>query len=418
MDNICFLYNNNKKFNIYIYASCGSIYENSKNSGISHVLEHMVLKHTKEYSENKLLDELTIIGGEYNAVTERDVTYYYCWSHIDNYKKVLDIMSSVSLNPVFKQNEFDIEKNVVIQEISSDIEQRIINNLSVYTILDKTNAYSYPIEGNVKTINNISIKDLTNYYNKNYKDVLIVVNCDKRYETEVKEYTYKLFGKSKKINFDKLSNVYNLNASKLASKIIVISEDSGSFTTFINFISFPQSMLRENTIINFIRYCLVSCGLKSILLYELRSKRGLVYSVSSINDIYRYIGILRFNITITNKNIMRILGVVFDVINKLKTHGLTPELFNYYKKSYLNHKKYDFTSDSYKTYWYGKNKFYGIEANYQDVIDIIKSITNQDIIDISNKVFNFKQIGILTNGNYGKGITIKNNIQNLLNSYI
>lgn len=413
MDNIQFIYNKNNRFNIYVYASCGSIFENNKNSGISHVLEHMLLKHTKQYNENKLLKELTKVGADYNAVTEKDLTYYYCWSHMNNYKKVLDIISSVALNPIFHKNEFELEKLVVLQEINGDNSDKLLNKFSLLTILGKDNAYIKPIDGNINSINKLTIKDLKLYFTKHYKNLLIVINCDEKYSSKVKDYVYKKFGLPQKINFDRLSNVFKLNVLDFTKQIIVLKDDVSASKTYINFISFPQSMLKENTIVNFIRYILISSGLKSILLTELRSKRGLVYSIQSMNDIYRYIGLLRFRITTTTKNILRIFSIFFNIINKIKKKGILS--LDYYKKSYLNHKRFDFTGDGYKTHWYGRNLFYGNTVLHTDLYKIINSITQEDIIQITNIVFNYDKIGILVNGNYN--INVENDIKDLIDSY-
>ena len=55
----------------------GSIYEKDKIRGISHLLEHMLMKRTKHYTNKTLSSEITKIGGISNAGTSKDVTYYY-----------------------------------------------------------------------------------------------------------------------------------------------------------------------------------------------------------------------------------------------------------------------------------------------------------------------------------------------------
>ena len=49
-----YIINNNKIFSscsIYIYVRVGSIHEDNNNSGISHLLEHMLFKGTKKYKD-------------------------------------------------------------------------------------------------------------------------------------------------------------------------------------------------------------------------------------------------------------------------------------------------------------------------------------------------------------------------------
>ena len=59
--------NTTNMFNIFIYVPAGSIYEKKGIFGISHLLEHMLMKRTKQFSSVELPKELTYIGGISNA---------------------------------------------------------------------------------------------------------------------------------------------------------------------------------------------------------------------------------------------------------------------------------------------------------------------------------------------------------------
>lgn len=417
MNNINFIYNKNNKFFIYIYVPCGGIFENEKNAGISHVLEHMVFKHSKDYSEKLMFSELTSIGSQYNASTDKDATIYHCISHIDNYKKVVDIMGSLITSPVFDKKEFEIEKKIIIEEINNNVELRMFNNLSLSTILDPDNAYNNLVEGSDETIKKMTIDDLKLYFRKYYKDFSIIINCDEKHKDDVKSYVYKIMGSPKQINFEHISNVLRLNVNKSNNGIYILDNKQKQYITYINFIGYPHMMLRENMILNFIKYFLVSCGLNSILMHELRNKRGLVYGVNISNEIYRYVGIFRLNLNSTNKNIKLILKVIFDVLNKLSKKGLSPELFKYYKKSYLNHMKLGFTNDKAKTEWYGKNIFYGKNISFDEFTNMINEINNEDIKTIGKQVFDLQKSGIFLLGSYKNTNILKKTIEDTIKDY-
>lgn len=417
VNRINFIYNKKKVFHIFAYALAGSIYEDDKYRGISHLLEHMVLKHTKKYTEKELLSQITTLGGSYNAVTDRDVTFYYILTHMDNFKKSVDIVHSVMNEPIFQKYEFDLERKVVFEEISRRLDNDgNLYNLSYLSILGINNIYAQPVEGNRKTLNNVTVDDLTNYFKERYKNIMIFVNCDIHSKDEVEKYLFHKFGNNKPLqNFNEIPIIYK--GLDFASRIIVVPKKYGQYTTHIMFPSFPRSMIKENIILNFIKYCLSSSGLYSILMFQLRAKRGLIYSISSINETYRYLGLLRIVIQTSDKDTCHILSIVLNILQKLKNNGLSDKLIKYYKIGYLNEQKYAFTSDEFNTIFHSEGLFYGCDISMDDYLQSIKSISADDIKEIASKILDFNKIGIFTYGNYKQANSIEKSIKDMVDSY-
>jgi predicted Zn-dependent peptidase len=416
VNKINFIYNKNDNFHIFIYVAAGSIYESDKNRGISHLLEHMVLKHTKKYNEIQLLKNITTLGGTYNAVTDKDTTFYYIMTNNDNYKEASDILYSVLSEPLFLQHELDIEKKIVLEEIVRRYDNGSqLNDLAYLTILAKDNKYAYPIEGYIKILNSITIADLTDYYKKHYADYLVNVNCDIKNKNVVEKYILHKFGPNKIINFKNIGMLYgSLSFNNL---VFVIKRNYKQYTTNLIFPSFPRSMIKENIILTFMQYFLSSSGLYSILMYQLRSKRGLIYNISSMNETYRYLGIFRFVISTSDKNTYQIINIVLDILYKLSLNGLIKKVLDYYKKGFLNNQKYAFTNTEFVTALKGESLFYDSDIKYDDYIKTIKEITNDDIKEISRKIFDFSKMGILTYGNYHNIKSTNSKIIDLVSTY-
>ncbi len=417
VNKINFIYNKKKVFHIFAYAPAGSIYEDDNYRGISHLLEHMVLKHTKKYTEKELLTQITTLGGSYNAVTDRDVTFYYILTHMDNFKKSIDIVHSVTTEPIFKKYELDLERKVVFEEINRRLDNDgNLYNLSYLSILGLDNVYAQPVEGSKKTLTNVTVNELSNYFKERYKNVMIFINCDISMKHEVEKYVFSKFGANDTLqNYNEIPVIYK--GMDFASRIIIVPKKYGQFTTHIMFPSFPRSMIKENIILNFIKYCLSSSGLYSILMFQLRAKRGLIYNISSINETYRYIGILRIVIQTSDKDTSHILSLIFDILQKLKKNGLSDKLIKYYKIGYLNEQKYAFTNDEFNTIFHSENLFYGSDMSVKDYLQAIKSITSDDIKSITSKILDFNKIGIFSYGNYKNGGVVEKNIKEIIDSY-
>ena len=60
-----------------LWIDAGSRFENDKNNGVAHFLEHMAFKGTKKRSQTELELEVENMGAHLNAYTSREQTVYY-----------------------------------------------------------------------------------------------------------------------------------------------------------------------------------------------------------------------------------------------------------------------------------------------------------------------------------------------------
>src|SRR3989338_3644676 len=99
-------------------VEAGSKYETKEQNGISHFLEHMCFKGTKNRPKPiDIVRELDSIGAQYNAFTSQEFTGYYAKSNPKHVSIILDVVSDLYLNPVFPAQEIEKEKGVIIDEI-------------------------------------------------------------------------------------------------------------------------------------------------------------------------------------------------------------------------------------------------------------------------------------------------------------
>lgn len=86
-------------------------------AGVSHFLEHMLFKGNERFTAddiNRTFDEL---GAEYNAYTSEERTVYYGAVPADRALSLLDLLTEL-LEPSLRQEDFDMEKKVILEEIA------------------------------------------------------------------------------------------------------------------------------------------------------------------------------------------------------------------------------------------------------------------------------------------------------------
>ncbi|MEP5631784.1 MAG: pitrilysin family protein [Tateyamaria sp.] len=107
---------------IGIWVGAGARHEASEQNGIAHFLEHMAFKGTKKRSALQIAETIEDVGGYINAYTSREVTAYYVRVLENDVPLALDVLSDILLNPVFDENEIEIERGVILQEIGQALD--------------------------------------------------------------------------------------------------------------------------------------------------------------------------------------------------------------------------------------------------------------------------------------------------------
>ncbi len=99
------------------FVKTGSRDETEEVSGVSHFLEHMMFKGTERRSPADINREFDELGANYNAYTSDERTVYYGAVLPERAPKLLDLLSDM-MRPALRQEDFDLEKNVILEEIA------------------------------------------------------------------------------------------------------------------------------------------------------------------------------------------------------------------------------------------------------------------------------------------------------------
>jgi len=98
------------------FVRTGSRDETSEISGVTHFLEHMVFKGTPQRTALDVNRDFDRIGAHYNAFTSEENTVFYAAILPEYLPQAVDILADI-LRPSLRVEDFDIEKNVIIEEI-------------------------------------------------------------------------------------------------------------------------------------------------------------------------------------------------------------------------------------------------------------------------------------------------------------
>ncbi|MCS7163908.1 MAG: insulinase family protein [Thermodesulfovibrio sp.] len=153
-----------------VWYKVGSIDEPEGKSGISHLLEHLMFRGSKNYPGNVFSKIIQSQGGIDNAFTTKDYTVYFQKLSPSKIQTSIDLESDRMANLLFNPEDFELEKKIVLEErrqrYEDDPENLIVEE--VIGIAFKQHPYRRPIIGWSEDIQNITLEDIKNYYHEYY----------------------------------------------------------------------------------------------------------------------------------------------------------------------------------------------------------------------------------------------------------
>ncbi|CAB3406029.1 unnamed protein product [Caenorhabditis bovis] len=161
---------------IGVWIDAGSRYENKKNNGTAHFLEHMAFKGTPTRTRSSLELEVENLGSHLNAYTSREQTVYYAKCFSENLDNSVNILSDILLNSNLNKKDIEAERGVILREMQ-EVEQNLME--VVFDLLHmgafEGNPLCMTILGPEENINTINRNDLKNYIETHYRSGRMVL---------------------------------------------------------------------------------------------------------------------------------------------------------------------------------------------------------------------------------------------------
>ncbi len=156
------------QFNIIVEG--GLLLENPEKVGVSNLLATMLTKGTKNKTPQELEAAIEQLGANINVFAQQENITITGNTLAKNYDATIDLLEEILLEPRWD----DIEFNLAVQQVTSQIQQQEANPNSVaqnaYNLLiyGENNIKSKNSLGSISSVSSISIEDLKDYYAKNW----------------------------------------------------------------------------------------------------------------------------------------------------------------------------------------------------------------------------------------------------------
>jgi predicted Zn-dependent peptidase len=349
-----------------IIINSGSRDEAENQMGLAHFIEHLIFKRTAKRNTNQILNRLESVGADLNAYTTKEYTCIHA-SFLNPYlDRTLDLFNDIVFHSVFPEDEMEKEKGVILDEITSYLDQPEAINDDFEDQLFEGHPFGRNILGTPATVTALKRKDILKFIENNYKTDEIVVAV-------IGNYTLNKFVKIGSKHFEMvLPNLSTKNRKAplpgQAQNIVVnkqISQAHVMMGTQAYSLHHPYKagLLLLNNMLG-------GTGMSSILNLQIRENHGIAYTIESNYSPLSDTGIFALYFGTDQEKLDKAFSLISKEFKKIKDNPLTEIQL---------HK--------------AKNKFIGQIALGEEnriglIISMAKSLIDYNKIDDLETVFN------------------------------
>lgn len=153
-----------------IWVGTGSMHEDRHlGAGLSHFLEHMVFKGTRDFDGGQLADVVQAAGGHWNAYTSFDRTVYYIDGPAGSLPVFLQVLAGLVFFPLLPSSEFANEQEVIRREIDMGLDDpdHAMNRMLLATAF-AADPRRHPVIGHRHLFDSLRHEDLVDYHRRRY----------------------------------------------------------------------------------------------------------------------------------------------------------------------------------------------------------------------------------------------------------
>src|SRR5216110_2453828 len=155
---------------VQAWCATGSIDEDQHlGAGLSHILEHMLFKGTKNRSTNVIAQKIQDVGGYINAYTSFDRTVFWIDVPKDVVATALDVLADAMMNSTLPPEEYQKEQEVIRREFAMGMDDPDrMAGLLLFATAYQQHPYRFPVIGDLEIYNQLTQEQVMQYYKTRY----------------------------------------------------------------------------------------------------------------------------------------------------------------------------------------------------------------------------------------------------------
>jgi predicted Zn-dependent peptidase len=398
---------------IAFFFKCGSRYEQNSIAGISHFIEHMLFKGTRNYPTARLISEaIEGVGGTFNASTGKEVTSYTARVPSEELSAVMTVLADMVRYPLFDSTEIEKERSVIIEELSAtrDDPQEWVNLL-----VDEAMWPALPLgrddAGTIESVSGLQRNDMLTYLDTYYRPNSLVISVAGNVQHErVLELVQQLFGDWQQREIPSYAESLPPRDSR---PVRIVEKDTEQTNVCIATLGTAYGSPDHYPLL--LINAILGDGMSSRLFQSVREEQGLAYDIGSYLNSYAETGSLVISAGVDPSQTEGVVRAINAELKRLIETPVPADELNRIKAYVRGGIVLGLEGTQQVASWLGGQEC--LQNNVRDIdemVALVDAVTVSDILRVARTCFapEWRRLALI-----GPGDTYQtNNIQKLLSN--
>lgn len=371
----------------------GSRDENIDQNGITHFIEHAIFKGTKNRKAHHILNRIDSVGGEINAFTTKEKTSIYASFTKEYFERALELLTDILFNSTYPENELEKEKDVIIDEINSYLDnpyEQIYDDFE--DLIFEGHPLGMNILGTVNSVQKINRNKILNFIKENYRTDQIIFSivgdipfqkieklCNKHLSnvpTKTNNKKRTLFNDYKPVHKEIKKDTYQTHCIIGKTAYGAHNKNKSSFVLLNNILGGP--------------------AMNSKLNMGIREKYGLTYNIESAYTTFSDIGLFYIYLGTDKKHIDKSIKLVHRELKILKDKKMSTVQLQKAKRQIIGQITLSEENNCNVMLGMGKSMLlYNKIDSLTETFNKINILTTENLQHVANEIFNKDQLSSL-----------------------
>ena len=384
-----------RSVSVGIWINAGSRRETPEQNGVSHFIEHMLFKGTSNRSAEEIARSVDSIGGNLDAFTAKELVCYNTKVLDEHLPFALDILSDLVLNPLFREEDIEKEKGVILEEIKMDADNP---DYLVHEIFSadfwKDHPLGKPILGTRETVKHFHHDMIRDYYQTIYSPASLLI-------TAAGNLTHQRLVELASQRFAELKPAAPLASQAVPATHARISlrskKDLEQVHVCLGVPSYP--IRHDERFTCYVLNTVLGGGMSSRLFQNIRERQGLAYAVFSEVNPYTDTGCLSVYAGTSLESARRVVESVLKEFRELKENQVTAEELRRAKDHLKGSLMLSLESTSSRMSNLARQEMhFGRFFTLDELAASIEAVTAEGVQRVAQTFFNQKQIALTVLG--------------------
>lgn len=384
---------------IGIWVACGTRHEQDSISGISHFIEHMVFKGTKNRTAKQIAEEMDSIGGAINAFTAMQCTCFYAQALDTHITLAADVLCDLYFDAAFRPEDIELERGVIFEEIGMYLDSpedlvcdRLLEAVYADTPLGR------PILGTKESLMHIDHAALCAFRDKNYTAGATVVSVSGSFGDDLIDYLKRRFSAMPARPAPRSQSASYRRAVTCKEKDTEQNHLCLAFPAFSYYSDKRYALHMLSSILG--------GSMSSRLFQKVREEAGLCYSISTFSGCYEDAGLFHIYTALSRETEDAALNLIREELAKLCRGEVTDAELSRAREQYKANLLMGMESTGKRMTHQAHHVLrYGTASDIDALITKTDAVTCEDITALARELFcfqntSFSGVGVLKSPEY------------------